>query len=126
MHNLARGLVGRLAVAMGIFMFSAAPLLAKPINGSAPQINYAPVLESFTVIELDAGVYALEGYVQDERPEWCFVVFGGVLEGHYVFVEPNGYFLYTVELGFWDTGAVSAQAVDELEQLSNVLWDEIQ
>lgn len=94
-------------------------------GGALADGNEPPVLESFTVVEVDAGTYSLEGHVSDEFPGECVVWFGGVLAGSFAVCDSGGGFVYYVELGPYDAGQVSAQAFDNLDQASNVEYDVI-
>jgi hypothetical protein len=87
--------------------------------------NKPPALVSFTVVEIDAGVYALEGQVADEYPDESIVWFGGALEGYYAFCDSEGGFFLAVNLTPYETGRVYAQAFDNIDQASNVLYDTI-
>jgi len=84
-------------------------------------VNQAPILESFQIRGVIGDYYVAEGYVTDERPEVCVVIFSGALAGYSASVAPDGSFSLSVELGPGEGGAVDAQAIDDAENYSNVL-----
>ena len=89
-------------------------------SGNAP-----PELLTFEISEVEAGVYTLSGTVNDDYPEGCYIQFGGALDGYYAAVFADGTFGTTAEVGYYERGSVSAQAVDDVDQGSNILWDAI-
>ncbi|MDA1016943.1 MAG: hypothetical protein O3A00_21105, partial [Planctomycetota bacterium] len=93
--------------------------------------NDPPILTSFAVVDashLGAGWFELKGTVEDELPEGCTVMFGGILMGHSVGVEEDGTFSYFI---FFETsdpnceGLVTAQVADDWMLFSNTEQDSI-
>jgi hypothetical protein len=117
--RLANLLGWRLRGAVTALLLSAFGTLVYADDGSE---NFAPELLTFTVLEAHAGVYTLSGTINDDYPEGCFIQFGGALDGYYAVVTEDGSFTTTVEAGFYARGEVSAQAIDDVGQGSNVLW----
>lgn len=111
-----------------IAFFASVPLLFLGASDPAPglrSLNSPPDLLSFSWQATGSGTYLCEGQVSDEYPESCTVYFGGVLSGHSTFAFADGTFSYAVSMPTYEGGAVSAQAFDEFDQSSEVLWDSI-
>jgi hypothetical protein len=88
-------------------------------------INMAPQLMSFMVTESSANVWYFEGEVFDEDPASCTIIFDGLLEGVTVTPDADGSFSFAKILTENEGGGVSAQAEDELGELSNILYGEV-
>ena len=115
----------------GAWLSSGAWLLAALAAASSAEsqagvrsIDEPPVLESFSTSSRFGGFCTLSGTVTDEYAGGCYIQFGGALAGYYAAVNSDGTFTTSVEVDPYSTGPVSAQAVDEVGQESNVLWDE--
>jgi hypothetical protein len=81
--------------------------------------NMPPILASFSVTTTDGEIYTFTGQVTDEWVASCYIVFGGLLEGHTAGVDLDGRFSYTVTLGGAAEGFVFAQAYDSLGEASD-------
>ncbi|HUG17715.1 MAG TPA: Ig-like domain-containing protein [Planctomycetaceae bacterium] len=88
-------------------------------------INMPPQMISFIVTEGSANVWLFEGQVGDEELANCTIIFGGLLEGVTTTVNSNGTFSFSKILTEYEAGGVSAQARDELGELSNILYGEV-
>lgn len=88
-------------------------------------INNPPQLLTFTVAESSAHVWHFEGQVSDEDPASCTVTFGGLLAGETAEVNADGSFSFSKILPDGVNGTVSAQAEDELGEVSNTLYGEV-
>lgn len=126
MRANSRSAIRRAQAGIGAVLTAAAAVVIAPLTAGADELNRPPELLSFGWVEAEAGVYTLSGQVSDEYPEGCFIQFGGVLSGYFAAVNYDGSFSETFQLGYTEGGPVSAQAVDEVAQESNVLWDDIQ
>ena len=102
----------------GWFTAGAAPPGAGPRSYNEP-----PVLDAFSVREAMDGSFVFEGQVSDEYPEECLIQFGGALQGYCTICGYDGSFSFCIELGPYDGGEVTAQAVDNVDQHSNILRD---
>jgi len=101
---------------VGLALCTGAAVPASDYYGNEP-----PVLLSLEARGLYSDYYVIEGYVADEYPEECYVFFGGALSGYAALVGYDGSFSLSVRLGPNDGGAVSAMAIDNVDQGSNVM-----
>jgi len=91
-----------------------------PAQASADDL--APSITDFTWTNPWADYYFFTGTVEDEIPEGCIVVFGGILEGAAAEVDEYGnFYLFTV-LPEGLCGDAYAIAVDVNGRLSDVAY----
>jgi hypothetical protein len=90
---------------------------------ASAQADDPPELLNFGIVHIFDDYWLLYGEVDDESPEYCDILFGGVLEGHSITADYDGTFSYAVELPPNLVGTVSAQALDARDHLSNTLYD---
>lgn len=88
-------------------------------------LNSPPELLEFTVREGVADMWHFEGRVSDENPENVTIHFGGLLEGRTVSVNSDGTFQFNKLILDGIGGGVSAQAVDQFGEESEILYDEV-
>lgn len=87
------------------------------VNNDPPEIT----LDDYYVES--GNLWVFHGTVTDENPGVCRVTFGGILDGETADVDQSGeYFLY-VEIETGVMGMVTAQATDEIGEVSNVEED---
>lgn len=86
--------------------------------------NMPPTIQ-FMVYEDADDIWVFEGYVGDENPATCIVNFGGLLDGESTTVDPDGHFAFYKILDNGEEGIVTAQAKDELGEVSEVAFDEV-
>ncbi len=93
----------------------------------APRISAAddlpPVLTDFGAANPFADYWIMEGTVEDEDPEGCIIVFGGVLEGHWVSANADGSFALVLLIPPGIGGVVTAEAVDAYGKWSDPRYD---
>jgi hypothetical protein len=105
------------------------PTLNDPMYLTAP-IDQPPVITDFEAVELSAGLYSLEGTVQDpdEDPAGLTVTFHGpqsAIDGRTEMTGSGGHFEFVVQLPTDGTGSgtITAQAADRAGKLSNTASD---
>lgn len=109
-HLSPRRIVAMLALATA---FALSPQTARADN--------PPTLLDFEIVHIVDDYWLLYGEVDDEAPEYCIILFGGVLQGAGTCAESDGTFSYCIEIPPNVVGVVSAQACDLQNQLSNKL-----
>lgn len=120
------GRAARLSTVVCLFLSISHGLLgADGLPARVDGLNGAPVLTSFSSSSNVGGSVTVTGTVTDENPEGGYIQFGGVLDGRFATVNADGTFAESFEVDPYSVGPASAQAVDEVGQVSNVLWDEI-
>jgi len=100
---------------------------APPTSQDGPQVaNQAPRIVNLGVEAIGNGWYLISGQVLDERPAGLPVQFGGLasMNGVVVTTDEYGEFSYVVKLRTdgTDTGYLSAQTVDDLGAVSDVVY----
>ncbi len=90
-------------------------------------VNEAPVILTFEVIDGWGDFWTFEGQIQDEDPGDLLIVFGGVLTGHFSTSFEDGSFMYTIEMSSTDVhGPVSVKAIDSTGRISQTEWRWVQ
>lgn len=83
-------------------------------------VNMAPSISLDMPYEDLDDLWIFRGTVHDENPSTCKVTFGGLLEGKTAYVNSDGEFCLEVLLENGEEGPLSAQATDEVGDVSNI------
>lgn len=88
------------------------------LSASTAQANEPPEIVSLTWYNPYGDYFVFYGWVADEIPDSCAVGFGGLIAGWGAMPSADGYFYAFVELPPGTIGNVTAEAIDNLFQLS--------